>query len=155
MSDRFWSRVDRTGKCWVWVGRRNPKGYGQCSVRDEEWLAHRLSWAMANGPIPSGALILHHCDNPPCVRPDHLYAGTHSDNTRDMLARGRTAHLVGPPLAYRGRSAFVRTKLTPESVRQMRADRSGGMSERALASKFGVGVATAHAVVSGESWSDV
>jgi hypothetical protein len=70
--------------CWFWNGTLS-NGYGKMGRQ----LAHRLSWEAFNGPIPDGLFVLHKCDTPPCVNPDHLFLGTHGDNVRDCLAKGR------------------------------------------------------------------
>jgi len=93
LDDRFWIKVDRhhASGCWVWVANRNNKGYGLFRPGGTlpKELAHRLSYAEAFGPIPKGALILHSCDNPACVNPAHLRAGSHKENVSDMDLRGR------------------------------------------------------------------
>lgn len=87
----FWDWVDRSGDgCWEWQGQRNEKGYGYWRGKR----AHRHSWEQANGVIPAGMFVMHVCDNPPCVRPDHLAIGTAADNTADMLAKGRNRRRV-------------------------------------------------------------
>lgn len=91
IEQRFWKWVREmpTG-CWEWTGSRTAPGWhGRVSVNGVMVMAHRVSWEMAHGPIPEGLSVLHHCDNPPCVNPDHLYLGTAKDNARDMVARGR------------------------------------------------------------------
>ena len=75
--------------CWLWMGSQAAHGYGMLSVNGKPCRAHRVSWEMYNGPIPDGLHILHKCDNPPCVNPSHLYAGTHKDNMRDRSERRR------------------------------------------------------------------
>lgn len=76
--------------CWEWLGARANGGYGLFAVQNPRRItAHRYSWELHNGPIPAGMHVLHHCDNPPCVNPAHLFLGTASDNMRDMLAKGR------------------------------------------------------------------
>ena len=87
----FWEKVDKhaEGGCWVWTGTRQVFGYG-ISLRYR--LAHRVSWEIANGPIPDGLWVLHRCDNPPCVNPAHLFLGTQTENMRDMTAKGRHPH---------------------------------------------------------------
>lgn len=91
---RFWPKVDKSpghgpqGECWVWTASTNPDGYGNLN-HGKENRAHRVSWKIHNGPIPPDLQVLHRCDNPPCVRPDHLWLGTHADNMRDMGIKGR------------------------------------------------------------------
>ncbi len=87
---RFWMRVDRSGACWVWKSSQSRGAYG--SFRRDDGVAvgaHRHSYALRHGPIPAGLHVLHSCDNPPCVNPDHLSLGTHADNMRDMATKGR------------------------------------------------------------------
>lgn len=110
---RFWAKVDRRGPddCWPWTGSRKPMGYGHFVMLKKDYNAHRLSYELANGPIPAGQHVLHRCDNPPCVNPAHLFLGTHTDNMHDMDAKGRKS---------RG-EATRRHKLTAEDVRAIRA----------------------------------
>lgn len=94
IEDRFWPKVDTTGDCWVWTAAVNAAGYGRIGDASKQcgWsLAHRVSWEIANGPIPDGELVRHKCHNPPCVRPDHLELGSHRDNSRDTSRHGRVA----------------------------------------------------------------
>jgi hypothetical protein len=88
--DRFWSKVRKTEGCWEWTAGTYRKGYGKFSVaRSTNAQAHRVSWQMGSGPIPDGLFVCHHCDNPSCVRPDHLFLGTNRDNVRDCVQKGR------------------------------------------------------------------
>lgn len=88
--DRFWEKVDRSGDCWTWIPTaRSGFGYGKFAINRTMINAHRASWILNFGEIPDGRFVLHKCDNPPCVRPDHLFLGTHTDNMRDMLSKGR------------------------------------------------------------------
>jgi HNH endonuclease len=92
LTERFWEKVEKTDDCWLWLGNLNGNGYGYTKLeapsrRNE--LAHRISWTLHFGPIPEGLFVCHHCDTPPCVRPDHLFLGTHSDNMKDMWRKDR------------------------------------------------------------------
>lgn len=88
--DRFWSKVKKSNKCWIWKCCLTSSGYGIFINENREHIrSHRYSWSLHNGPIPKEILVLHHCDNRPCVRPSHLFLGTHLDNMRDMNLKGR------------------------------------------------------------------
>jgi len=94
IGSRFWKYVEKTESCWLWTGYKNHLGYGRMTVtvapKQYKLMAtHRLSWKMHRGPIPEGKVVMHDCDNPACVNPDHLLLGTQLDNMRDMKAKGR------------------------------------------------------------------
>lgn len=92
IEERFWAKVDVQGPndCWPWKGKVNAAGYGYiCTGGRKKSLTHRVSYKIANGSIPKGLFICHHCDNPPCCNPLHLFAGNNSDNQRDALMKGR------------------------------------------------------------------
>jgi hypothetical protein len=87
---RFWDNVNKKGldECWEWKSNDlRGKGYGYIRVKDKNIKANRISWVIHNGPIPESKLVLHKCDNPRCVNPNHLYVGTHSDNNMDREYR--------------------------------------------------------------------
>lgn len=75
--------------CWHFTGYINKAGYGQIKIINNVIHAHRASWILHNGHVPSGLLVCHKCDNPKCVNPDHLFLGTHKDNAIDMVIKGR------------------------------------------------------------------
>lgn len=95
LAERFWEKVLKTDTCWVWTAAKYPNGYGVIGVGKKPSgdsimkAAHRLSWELANGPIPDGLWVLHKCDNRPCVRPDHLFLGTAHDNNQDTWDKKR------------------------------------------------------------------
>jgi hypothetical protein len=95
LGQRFWKFVEKSDGCWLWTGQRTPEGYGRFVVgrtpkkKGLNKGAHRFSWELHHGAIPEGLVVCHHCDNPSCIRPDHLFVGTVSDNTQDMLRKGR------------------------------------------------------------------
>lgn len=88
---RFWGKVLRSEECWEWNGALSHDGYGHYRCGGKVAGAHRYSYLLHNGPIPDSLLVLHHCDNRKCVRPDHLFLGTHQDNAKDRCAKGRSA----------------------------------------------------------------
>jgi hypothetical protein len=150
---RFWKYVRKTRGCWYWTGATTYGGYGviQSGPRGGKLLrAHRLSWRIHYGDFDESLALCHHCDNPSCVRPDHLFLGSHSDNMQDMLAKGRAgterAHGTGHHAA----------KLTDDSVRAIRAAyAAGGSSLNALAARYGVSKKTILNVVRGRIWTHV
>lgn len=83
---RFWARVEKTANCWLWIAGK-AGDYGHLMKYNHSRLAHRISYEMAYGPIPDHLWVLHTCDNPACVRPDHLYLGGPKENMRDVIAR--------------------------------------------------------------------
>lgn len=87
--ERFWDKVVKTESCWLWDASVDRKGYGKINHNGKPKSAHRLSYEIAYGPIPEGMFVCHKCDNPPCVRPDHLFIGTNKDNMADMKSKGR------------------------------------------------------------------
>ncbi|MCK4306058.1 MAG: HNH endonuclease [Candidatus Eisenbacteria sp.] len=109
LAARFWEKVEKSPGCWMWTGNKvsdKPnRGYERIWADGKMKLAHRVSWEMVSGPIPEGMQILHRCDNPSCVRPDHLFMGTRSDNMRDAIAKRRWIN-VGKP---RGKQQRAKT----------------------------------------------
>ena len=89
--ERFWAKVDvrSDSECWEWQACSMLRGYGALTINYKTSYAHRVSWEIANGPIPDGTFILHSCDNRLCVNPAHLRPGTAKENTQDMFTRGR------------------------------------------------------------------
>ena len=99
----FWNRVDLTAggvACWPWRGRRLRSGYGRLVLRGRQIAAHRIAYELSNGPVPTGLLVCHSCDNPPCCNPLHLWIGTHQDNMDDMMAKGRHKNKTAPVLFH-------------------------------------------------------
>lgn len=157
--ERFWSLVKKDGPipahrpelgpCWPWQGRTKRK-YGVLRVGSRNATAHRRVWELARGPIPDGLEVLHHCDNPPCCNPDHLFLGTQGDNIRDMVQKGR-ARSGGT----RGETHGM-AKLTEAQVRAIRGRYAGGGETLfTLAAEFGVTFSMIGMIVRRQSWKHV
>lgn len=156
MSARFWAKVHkRKGDgCWEWRAALNSAGYGVMASAPGRGAktvkAHRYSWQMHRGPIPKGMFVCHRCDNPKCVRPDHLFLGTSGDNHSDMVRKGRG---VAPPRQLG--SSNVNAKLTPAVVRVLRRLAADGVRVRLLADASGVSTTTIHSLLKGKTWAHV
>ncbi len=147
---KFWDRVDldgpvpehapELGPCAVWKLVPNNSGYGQW----QGTCAHRFSYEFQVGPIPPGMLVLHRCDNRPCVRASHLFLGTSRDNMRDMVAKGRGHDVTGEnnPCA----------RLTAELVARMRQEHEDGARGVDLALKYDVTTSTVSVIVNNKAW---
>jgi hypothetical protein len=146
-SRRFDSKVSRTDSCWWWRGAKKPSGYGNFYMDGKYLSAHRASWMLHRGPIPDGMNVLHRCDIPSCVNPDHLFLGSHKENFKDMMRKGRAR---GAPL---GSEFTPMAKLTRVSVSEIRALRKSGAKLREIAGKYGVSLATISLVCSGKTWA--
>jgi hypothetical protein len=131
--------------CWLWTGAVSRQGYGAVSRRIDGkriTLAHRYSWTIHRGSIPDGAQVLHRCDTPGCVNPDHLFLGDNAANVADKIAKGRSAVMRG----------FLNSnaKLTVEDVLAIRAD---PRPAHQVAAEYGVKRVTIAAIRSGRNWS--
>lgn len=123
---RFWEKVSKEPDgCWIWRAFTLKNGYGYVKTDKRCELAHRVSWILTNGEIPSGLFVCHSCDNKACVNPAHLFVGTHQDNMNDMVAKGRSRFGMQVP----------GTKLTTADVQEIR-----NSSEKlaVLSARFGV-----------------
>lgn len=123
MNERFWKNVHKTESgCWVWCGPQGHNGYGMFWNDGRSVRAHRLSLEMSTGKrIPTGMLVLHKCDNPPCVNPDHLFLGTHHDNAIDAVNKGRWVNHI-PPKPKRRTHCPHGHAMTEENVRLVLRD---------------------------------
>jgi len=153
LEERFWDNVFKTDTCWLWLGYVNKSGYGKIFGENTYWLAHRLSWKIHYGEDPGSLLVCHTCDVPPCIRPDHLFLGTHTDNGRDMAQKGRQKWQAYPELIPVGEQAS-RSKLIEEQVRLIRLS-TPFFTTAELAERYLVCKATIYNVVTRRNWRHV
>lgn len=155
---KFWSSVTHVGECWEWKLTRMWKGYGQTTIGGKVRRAHRVAWELTHGKIPKGLHVLHRCDNPACIRPEHLFLGTAKENQQDCVAKGRKPHgdthyqRMRPETVRRGDDAR-NVKLTSEQVEWIRKHYTPRvLSYSVLAAKFGVTKSTIAAVILRRNW---
>lgn len=129
-TDRFWKnvRVASPSACWEWTGSRSANGrYGQFWYLGAPVGAHRIAYTLTQGAVPSGASVMHRCDNPICCNPDHLSVGSHTDNMRDASRKGR----LGVPRPHAQR-------LTPAQLAEIDGLLAAGMKQIQIAERYGV-----------------
>lgn len=121
MPFRFWDKVLVGDGCWEWqAGTQKHNGYGSFSMNGRDVKAHRVSWLLWYGEIPKGLRVLHRCDNPPCIRPDHLFLGTQKDNVLDAVAKGRHSMLKQTQCSRGHLFDEVNTYVDPKGRRRCR-----------------------------------
>lgn len=157
--EAFWSHavITESDLCWYWTGHKIPSGYGTFCVNGKFNYAHRLSWEIENGEIPEGLYILHKCDNPSCVNPNHLFSGTQADNMQDMVNKGRK--VSNPPKGIK----HPLSKLTDDDIREIRkiyikgkpGDKPSPYSVKGLSVKYNVASSLIHRIVKRVSWPHI
>jgi hypothetical protein len=152
LAERFWRKVDKKSdnECWLWTGAKNKKGYGSIGAggRNGKYtLAHRVSYQLANNDLHDYDYVLHSCDNPSCVNPLHLRAGTQSSNIKEACDKGRKI----PPTFFGEDNP--KSKLTIEKVKFIRANPQLGHKE--IANMFGLSPNCIRGVRIGRTWKDI
>lgn len=157
LADRFWKLVEIRGddECWLWTGYKNKAGYGKIHGGEvHNWFplyAHRVSWDLSHPndtakPGRNADVICHTCDNPACVNPNHLWKGTHKDNARDMIEKGRMR------IGDRGGSKNGRAILKESDIPKILLSRKQGMQYKDIAKKFGVSISSISDILNGRHW---
>lgn len=144
MNERFWTKVDRSGDCWIWKSAVGDDGYGLFWVDKHRRAAraHRLALELSGVCLPHGCLVMHRCDNRLCVRPAHLFVGSHDANMKDMAQKKRAVH----------GQRHHKTTLTVEQVKQIRACGRSLAEYKRLAADLGVTFWTIQRIRLGTSW---
>lgn len=147
--ERFWSKVNKNGSipvhmphlgnCWEWTAAcRGSMGYGVKFWEHKHQYTHRISWMIHFGEIPMNLRVLHKCDNPKCVRPEHLFLGTQQDNVDDMAKKGRK--VIGDHYSNRKGECNPKAKVTNAQVLEIRKRFTNGDDRHLLAHEYGVTV---------------
>lgn len=147
---RFWEHVVRGTEfdCWLWLSAKGESGHGRFHIGGTKQSAHRISWLFEYGPIPYGLHVLHRCDTPACVNPNHLFLGTHLDNMKDRDDKGRTRTLLGEnsPNAI----------LTNHQVRLIkRLSKETTIQQATIARLFSVSPPHISGILRGKAWRSV
>jgi hypothetical protein len=144
LSDHFFAQVPQPDiGCWLWPGSITINGYGRLQFHGQTFMAHRAAYELAYGPIPRGTLVCHHCDEPRCVRPDHLFLGSSAENQADMTRKNR-----GRVGERNGHAILTAEEVT--AIRQRYAE--GGITQQRLGYMFGVSQLTVSDIVTRKSW---
>ncbi len=151
--DRFLDLADQSGgplACWPWKGSRNPQGYGRMGdvpPKRTGAAAHRVAYRLFVEPIPEGLFVLHHCDNPWCVNPRHLFLGTQQQNVDDCRTKGRAHYARGEKIAL--------AKLTGSAIPMVRLAHAVGRLPREIAAHFGICESQVRNIVHGRAWKHI
>lgn len=138
--NRFLDKVEKRGPndCWLWVSAKTNDGYGEITIDGQLIYAHRFSYELFVGPIPDGLCVCHHCDNPPCCNPKHLFTGSRKDNAQDMVRKGRWSRW--------------KNKFTEEQIKIIRASEK---SIKMLAKQYSVNQNTVWKIVTRKTYQDI
>lgn len=143
-TERFWAKVHKGDGCWEWIAGKFNGGYGAFQVGRKAMKAHRLAWEMENGPVPTGLCVCHKCDNPSCVRGDHLFVASNRENQLDKVAKRRHSH----------RGTHGRAKLTEKMVSDIRSRfDAGGVTKVQLSREYGVSDVQVGYIVRRMAWA--
>ena len=140
-------KIVNKDECVNWTGAKNQSGYPIKWLNGKAQMYLRYKWMLEHGDIPPGRCICHHCDNPSCINPDHIFLGSYADNMRDMIAKGRARYAYG---IHHGRS-----KMNPEKVLEIRKKHEAGMMIKDLCTEYGMSRTGIHKIVYRITWKHV
>lgn len=150
ISERFWEKVSigQDNECWIWKGAKIGRGYGYFRTGKKCTHAHRFAYEYTYGAIPNELKVLHKCDNPLCVNPNHLFLGTNKDNTQDMITKGRRFQ---PPTKGENNG---NAKLSQENIDTIRNLYFSGVRQKELVKLFGISRSQISKIINFETWKD-
>lgn len=160
--DKFFDNftVDTETGCWIWTGRKRCGDYGSLYLNGKDHLAHRYSWKLFRSEIPKGICVCHHCDNPPCVNPDHLFLGTHKENMEDRnrkqrCCQGERRSKLQLKTALKGEKVHC-SKLKKEDVLEiLRLRTEDRLKIQEIANRYNVSHPTVQGILTGKYWTSV
>ena len=154
VEDRFWSKVDRRSndECWNWLGTSHGQsGYGTLETGGKSRYAHRLAYSFVYGKIPPGLCVCHHCDNPSCCNPEHLFLGSHGDNIADKVKKGRQAKGLATNIAGSDNWNSKLSELDVLEIRRLYA--TGRIYQKTLAKMFCVNQQHISRIINKTRWA--
>ena len=143
--ERFWSKVDKSGDCWIWIGSKDKHGYGRFRLNNKNMKAHRISFALQHGEIDSSKCVCHVCDTPDCVNPSHLFLGTLKENTQDMVLKKRNVFGENHPNSV----------LSKSDVIGIRSDVEKGIPHRLVSEKYRTQRSQVSLIANRKRWKSV
>jgi len=162
IEQRFWAKVGKKSEdeCWEWLAYKNKLGYGVFRGSKKSMLAHRMAWQLEHGYIPDGLLCCHHCDNPSCCNPSHLFLGTDKDNHDDMIAKGRDRHPRGIRKSENSKVYMKgilngQSKLSDEDVICIRLLSMMEISQAQLGRIYNISPTQIHHIVKRHAWGHI
>lgn len=145
------SKLNVETQCIEWTGFKDKNGYGElCIIKngiERFWKAHRASWLVHNGDIPNNMLVCHYCDNPSCIRIEHLFLGTHKDNMKDKMQKGRHRTHKG--------SECKRSKLNEIQAMEILNLKNSGISSHELCKKYNIKASTIRSIWQRRTWKHI
>lgn len=144
---RFYTDESSPDECWPWTGALNKFGYGVFGYKGRSQLAHRMTYAVKVGDIPEDRVVMHTCNNPKCVNPNHLRLGTQGENVRDMFQKGRALRPTG--------ELHHRSKLTADQVLEIRQLAESGVPRREIVERYPVNLTAIGRIINRQTWKDL
>lgn len=160
IDERFWSKVDKTDTCWIWMAAKDQKGYGIFTIGGRNHKAHRMAYELTHKTSLGKLFACHSCDNPSCVHPEHIFPGTSSDNMRDAAQKGRHGNQKHPERSTIGRfrkpqigEQNNRAKIKEIDVQDIRKMRILGATPKEIGEKYPMlSISSIYSIINYRTW---